>query len=190
MPSARSVTSRIVCPAPVASAVCRSSSTSVHSAGDAAVVEDGLADELDLDAAVDALDRPDEHVVGVVVGGRPRVRRDRVLVVPRPDRERVADDDPARRGLPRRHEDVRARLVRTGRRMVDRRTDRSGRRPPPGRARSRTRSASRTTGRRASRPSRRARRARRCGSPTGTRSPRSAGTATERRRSAAAPPLS
>ena len=41
-------------PAPVASATWRSSPTSVHSAGVAAVVEHRLADELDLDAAVDA----------------------------------------------------------------------------------------------------------------------------------------
>ncbi len=45
----------------------------------AAVVEDGLADELDLDRALDALDRAHEHVVAVVVGRRPRVRRDLVL---------------------------------------------------------------------------------------------------------------
>ena len=47
----------------------------------AAVVEGRLADELDLDLALDALDRPHEHVVAVVVGRRPRVRRDRVLVL-------------------------------------------------------------------------------------------------------------
>ena len=82
-----------------------------------AVVEDGLADELDLDGAVEALDRPHEHVVGVVVGGRPRVRCDLVLVLVRAHRQRVADDDPAGRRLPRRHEDVRARArthVRSG----------------------------------------------------------------------------
>ena len=43
-----------------------------------AVVEHRLADQLDLDLAVDALGRPDQHVVGVVVGRRPGVRRDRV----------------------------------------------------------------------------------------------------------------
>ena len=43
----------------------------------APVVEDGLADELDLDVSLEALDGADEHVVGVVVGRRPRVRRDR-----------------------------------------------------------------------------------------------------------------
>ena len=45
----------------------------------AAVVEHRLADQLDLDAAVEAFDRAHEHVVGVVVGRRPRVRRDLVL---------------------------------------------------------------------------------------------------------------
>ena len=98
-------------PAPVASAAWRSSPTSVHSAGVAAVVEDRLADELDLDAALDALDGAHEHVVGVVVGRRARVRRDRVLAAPRAHRQRVAHDDPAARRLPRRDERVRARLV-------------------------------------------------------------------------------
>ena len=110
MPSARSVRSRIVCPAPLASAdavVADQRPLGRH----AAVVEDGLADELDLDVAVDALDRPHEHVVGVVVGGRTRVRRDLVLVVARPHRERVAHDDPAGRRLPGRFEHVRSRLV-------------------------------------------------------------------------------
>ena len=50
----------------------------------ATVVEDRLADELDLDRALEAFDRAHEHVVGVVVGRRTRVRRDLVLVVPRP----------------------------------------------------------------------------------------------------------
>ena len=87
---------------------------------DAAVVEDGLADELDLDTAVDALDRAYEHVVGIVIGRGTRMRRDLILVIPRPDRERVANDDPARRRLPRRLEDVRAGLVRAGSGMGDR----------------------------------------------------------------------
>ncbi len=106
--------SRIVWPAPVASAACRPPSTSVHSAGVAAVVEDRLADELDLDAALEALDRAHEHVVGVVVGRRPRVRRDLVLVVARAHGQRVADDDPAGRRLPgrRRARSSRARTTR------------------------------------------------------------------------------
>ena len=77
----------------------------------AAIVEDGLADELDLDGALEALDRPDEDVLRVVVGRRPCVRRDRVLAGRRPHRQRVADDDPARRRLPGRHEDVGTGLV-------------------------------------------------------------------------------
>jgi hypothetical protein len=85
----------------------------------APVLERGLADELQLDPPLKALDRAHEHVVGVVVGRRTRVRRDRVLAVHRPHRQRVADDKPARRRLPRRHEDVRSRLVDPGRRMVD-----------------------------------------------------------------------
>ena len=79
--------------------------------GHAAVVEDRLAHELDLDVAVDAADRPDQQVLGVVVGRRPRVRRDRVLALPRAHGQRVADDDPAARRVPRRLEDVRPRLV-------------------------------------------------------------------------------
>ena len=41
-----------------------------------AVVEHRLADELDLDATLETLDGADEHMVCVVVGRRPRVRRD------------------------------------------------------------------------------------------------------------------
>ena len=49
----------------------------------ARVVEGGLADELDLDAAVEAFDGPDEQMLGVVVGRGSRVRRDRVLAAGR-----------------------------------------------------------------------------------------------------------
>ena len=52
----------------------------------AAVVEGGLTDELDLDRALEALDRAYEHMVGVVVCRWTGVRRDRVLVVARPHR--------------------------------------------------------------------------------------------------------
>ena len=76
-----------------------------------AVVEGGLADQVDLDPSVEALDRAHEHVVAVVVGGRPGVRRHGVLVIPRAERQRVAHDDPARRRLPGRLEDVRPRHV-------------------------------------------------------------------------------
>jgi hypothetical protein len=50
----------------------------------AALVEHRLAHELDLHGALDALHGPHEHVLGVVVGGWPRVRCDHVLAVARP----------------------------------------------------------------------------------------------------------
>jgi hypothetical protein len=76
-----------------------------------AVVEGGLAHELHLDLPFEALDGADQHVVGVVVGGRPGVRGDRVLVLARAHGQRVADDYPAARRLPRRLEHIRPRLV-------------------------------------------------------------------------------
>ena len=79
--------------------------------GSAAVVERGLAHELDLDAAVDARDGPHEHVLGVLVGRRSRVRGDRVLAAARAHHERVAHDRPPTRGLPRSHQRVGPRLV-------------------------------------------------------------------------------
>ena len=178
--------SRRVRPAPLASAAWRSSPTSVHSGRDAAVVEHRLADEVDVDAALDALDRAHEQVVGVVVERRARVRRDRVLDAPRAERERVAHDDPPGRHVPGGDQRVRARLVLARGRA---------RWSPNGPSRKWPRlavqqraehaRASRSAGRTASRSRRRAPRARPCGSSTGTRSRRSAGTATARRRSAA-----
>ena len=87
--------------------------------GRAAVVEGRLADQLDLDAPVDAFDGSDEHVFGVVVGRWPGVRCDQVVAVARSHRERVAHDDPAGGGLPRGDEHVGARLVGTCRGMAD-----------------------------------------------------------------------
>ena len=87
--------------------------------GGATVVERRLGDDLDLDLPVDALDRAHEHVIGVVVGRGACVRRDRVLVVPRPHRQGVPDHDPSRRRLPGRHQHVRPRLEVAGRGMVD-----------------------------------------------------------------------
>ena len=85
-----------------------------------AVVEDGLAGEAELDLAVDAAHRAHEDVVGVVVGRRAAVRARAVgLVVPRPDEQRVADDDPAALGAPARLEDHRARQVATAGRHLD-----------------------------------------------------------------------
>ena len=72
----------------------------------AAVVEPRLAHQLDLDAALDALDRPDEHVVGVLVGRRAGMRGDRVLAAARSHRERVVDHRPPRRRLPDRDQGV------------------------------------------------------------------------------------
>ena len=85
----------------------------------AAVVEHRLADELDLDVALDALDGAHEQVLGVVVRRRTRVRRDRVLLVPRAESQRIPHDDPARGHLPGRDEHVRSGLVRAGGRVVD-----------------------------------------------------------------------
>ena len=87
--------------------------------GSAAVVEDGLTDELDLDAALETFHRAHEDVLCVVVGRRPRVRRDRVLGLAGPHRQRLADDDPAVRRLPGRLEDVRARDIGACSRVVD-----------------------------------------------------------------------
>ena len=58
-------------------------------------------------------------MVAVLVGGRPGVRGDLVLVIARAHGQRVADHDPARRRVPRREEGVRAGLVDAGRRDVD-----------------------------------------------------------------------
>ena len=84
-----------------------------------AVIEAGLTDELDLDRALEALDRAHEHVVGVVVGRRACVGRDLVLVVPGANGQGIADDDPTRRRPPGRGKDVGPRLVHSRRRVVD-----------------------------------------------------------------------
>ena len=80
-------------------------------AGNAPVVERGLAHQIDLDAAVDALGGPHERVVGILVGRRSGVGCHRVLPAPRSHRQRVAHDHPTRRRLPRRHQRVGPRLV-------------------------------------------------------------------------------
>ena len=81
--------------------------------GARAVAEDRLADLLEVDGAVHAAGRPDEHVMGVEVGRRPRVRRRlrRLAGPPATDDQGVADDHPAGRRHPRRLDDVRPRLV-------------------------------------------------------------------------------
>ena len=85
----------------------------------APVVEDRLAHQVDLDAALQAQDGAHEHVVAVLVGRRPGVRRDLVLVIARTHGQRVADQGPAARRVPRRQEGVRAGLVDARRGDVD-----------------------------------------------------------------------
>ena len=94
----------------------------------AAVVEHGLADQLDLDPAVEAQDRAHQHVVAVVVGRRPGVGRDHVLTAPRAHGQGVAHQDPPGRRLPGRQQGVGPRLVPHVRRVVD------AERPEPERA--------------------------------------------------------
>ncbi len=80
--------------------------------GLAAVVEGRIADERHLDLAIDAAHRPQQHVIGVVVGRRPPVCvRALVLVMPAAYQQHVADDDPAATRPPARLEDHRARQV-------------------------------------------------------------------------------
>jgi hypothetical protein len=79
--------------------------------GDAAVVEHRLAHELDLDRTVHALHDPDERMVGVLVGRRAGVGRDRVDPPAGTHGQRIAHDDPPARGVPRGHEHVRPGLV-------------------------------------------------------------------------------
>ena len=86
----------------------------------ARVVEARLAVERHLHLAVHAADHPQQHVVGVVVGRRAPVGvRAVVLVVPRPDQEHVAHDDPAAAGAPARLEHVRAGQVAARGRHLD-----------------------------------------------------------------------
>ena len=84
--------------------------------GLAAVVEHRLAVHHRLHLARDAADRPQQDVLGLVVGGRAAVGRGAVRgVVPRSDQQHVADDDPAGRGAPAGLEDHRAGQVATRR---------------------------------------------------------------------------
>ena len=151
----------------------------------APVLEARLAVERDLDLAVHAADQPQQHVVGVVVRGRAAVRvRTLVLVVPGPDQEHVAHDDPAAARAPARLDHGRAGEVAPCGRHLD------VRRPEPERARVAVEDcaeharASRSAAGRAIRRCRSAPRARRSRSPTGRRSPRSRGTGRRRARRA------
>jgi hypothetical protein len=130
--------------------------------GRAPVVEHRLAHGLDLNRALDALDVSHQHVIGIVVGRRPRVRGlVGVGVVPGPDRQPVMDDDPARRGHPRGLDDHRAPARSAPTAARPSRTGRRGTSRPAGPAAPRTRSASRTGARTSTRYCRRGRPARR-----------------------------
>ena len=85
----------------------------------AAVIEGRFADQLELDAALDAERRAHEQMLAVLVGRRPGVRRDPVLALARAHGERVADQHPTRRRVPGGRDDVRARLVDACRWHVD-----------------------------------------------------------------------
>ena len=69
--------------------------------GEAPVVEDRFAVEVDLGPSLYAAHGPQQHVVGVVVGGRaPMGARALLLVVPGPDAEHIADHHPPGARLP------------------------------------------------------------------------------------------
>ena len=139
----------------------------------AAVVEDRIAGQLDLDLALDALHGADEHMVGAVVGRRSGVRRHAILAGARPHGERVAHHHPPAARVPRRDERIGSRFISGASWERSRRREPAGSCRPGGRAGRRTRWVNRTSARRASRPTRPGQRARRCGSSTGTRSRRS-----------------
>ena len=78
----------------------------------APVVVDRVALHVHLHRPVDAAQRAQQDVLGVVVGRRAAVRvRALAVVAPRPDEQHVADDEPAGLRAPRRLEDVRPRQV-------------------------------------------------------------------------------
>ena len=119
--------------------------------GRPAVVERGLADELDLDPPVQAFHGADQHVVGVVVSRGPRVRRDVILGLSRSHGEGVPDDEPATRvsSMSSRGGSCRARSCAASDGRF--RTARSGTSPPGGRAGCRRRWGHRTRARTTSR---------------------------------------
>ena len=121
----------MVTPAPVASAMWLESSSKPPFGRRHAAVEDRLADQFHLHLAVEALGRADQHVLGVVVGGRAGVWRDRVRPARRSHGQRVAYYHPARGRLPGRRQHVGAGLVRPRRRDMDtERTQPERSRPP------------------------------------------------------------
>ncbi len=76
-----------------------------------AVVEHRLAVEHDVDLALDAADRTNQHVLGLVVPGDASVVLPPPVLGPRPHEQRVANDQPAGACLPRGLEHVGARQV-------------------------------------------------------------------------------
>ena len=85
----------------------------------APVVEHRLAHQLHLHAAVEAGDRANQHVVGVLVRGRTGVGSDGVLSLARSHRQRTPHVHPACRRVPHHRNGVAARLVLPGRRNVE-----------------------------------------------------------------------
>src|SRR4029077_532856 len=83
---------------------------------DLAVLERWIADHLQVHLPLDALHRPHEDVLGLVVRRRTPVGLEVVVRAPVSEGERVADDDPARARHPRGLDDVGARLVATAHR--------------------------------------------------------------------------
>ena len=145
------------------------------------VVKGGLADRLDLDRPMDALDRAQEHVLGVQ---RTEPTGAHALAV----LDRSAEQVRARRGRPSSRwgssSSSRARsspACTASQPVPATRWDRVERRPRRGRAGPRTRSASRSGAGKATRPFRPKPQAPRCGSPIGSRSRRSRETAPRRR---------
>ena len=63
---------------------------------DPAVIKSRLAHQLDLNAALEALDRSHQYVISVLVGRRSGVRGDRVLAATRAHRQRVVNLSPSR----------------------------------------------------------------------------------------------
>ena len=83
---------------------------------DSSVVEHRLAVDRDLDEALHALDRAEEHVVGLDVAGRPPLARGAARLGPRAHGERVANDEqPAPRHPRRLHDHAREEVPLAGR---------------------------------------------------------------------------
>ena len=75
------------------------------------IVEVRLADQLQLEVALEAEGGAHQHMIAVVVDRRPGMRGDLVLAELGAHGQGVAHEDPSGRRLPRRRQDVRPRLV-------------------------------------------------------------------------------